>query len=103
MKERNEANSAQYDRPAESQQDVFKFRIAIRKQAEELYEQIGHGETMPRITCPCGNCPKITHAFQCYHCGIWFCKACGNRHFGPAPSLLELEEQSCKKEKRKKR
>lgn len=34
------------------------------------------------VTCPCGHAAPIPYAFQCYHCGIWFCRRCASRHFG---------------------
>jgi len=43
-------------------------------------------EVMPansvRITCQCGRNVPINSMYRCHHCGIFFCRTCGNEHFG---------------------
>ncbi len=39
-----------------------------------------------QVKCPCGLSRTITVGggwlYQCYYCGIWFCKVCAADHFG---------------------
>jgi hypothetical protein len=35
-----------------------------------------------RVVCFCGLDMKLTEAFRCLYCGIWFCNGCAESHFG---------------------
>ncbi|HEX8556697.1 MAG TPA: hypothetical protein VF668_01270 [Pyrinomonadaceae bacterium] len=34
------------------------------------------------IRCPCGQLRALELAFRCLYCGIYFCLACAEEHFG---------------------
>ena len=34
-----------------------------------------------KIPCQCGKSPSLNQMYRCHHCGIWFCRTCGNEHF----------------------
>lgn len=75
--------SARFDAPPKTLLDVHKFRSAIVGQSKEISNQVRIGMPVPKVKCPCGRRPRITHAHLCFHCGIYFCKQCSLRHFGP--------------------
>jgi len=58
-----------------------KKRIIVSMQAKEYMNRLCK-PTMLRITC--GDCGKKVNAFvmfQCFYCGIYFCKSCAEEHF----------------------
>jgi len=50
----------------------------------------------PFVRCPCLKKLDLLHAYKCLYCGIWFCEACAEKHFGKtkAEHLKEKEAQS---------
>lgn len=46
---------------------------------KQCREVVGVGA---KITRPCGRRVQLTFSYKCFHCDIWFCKACATRHFG---------------------
>ncbi len=60
-----------------------------------LREQLQHLVTAPReaqiwITCACSRRAVAWQMYRCLYCGVFFCKACAERHFGfRVPKLSE--------------
>lgn len=50
----------------------------------------GVGTCEHELACPCGNQVRLLDAFRCFHCGVFYCKTCALRHFGPAPKRFNL-------------
>ena len=40
------------------------------------------GQLHPKMECVCGDRIRITRMYQCLYCGVWFCTACAEKHFG---------------------
>lgn len=59
-----------------------RLMIALVHQARETSHLLNANSNL--VTCPCGAKVCIILAFHCYHCGLWLCRACSERHFGPA-------------------
>lgn len=64
------------DRKPVTEEERAVILLCIMDQAREV------AEVEAFVTCPCGHKAKLVFAFQCYHCGIWFCRRCAARHFG---------------------
>ncbi|MCE5279408.1 MAG: hypothetical protein ABFD92_02165 [Planctomycetaceae bacterium] len=50
---------------------------------ELLSDQIREVRETGWVTCPCGRTLHLMMAYKCLYCGLWFCKECATRHFGP--------------------
>jgi len=64
------------------------FRVLLAHQYRELRDCRTRGrralDILAWLHCPCGLRIGLEAAYRCLHCGLWFCKACAERHFGPA-------------------
>lgn len=76
------------DNPPKDQAALNTIRAVIRCQAEQIWKATEQLRKLPKVQCPCGKQARMDNMFQCFHCGIYYCRACGPRHFGPAPSLI---------------
>jgi hypothetical protein len=65
------------DREPLCEAEIDAKRLLLLDQAREMGRV--HGE---KVTCPCGFAAPVVFAFQCFECGIWFCRSCAGRHFG---------------------
>lgn len=63
---------------SEEPEYIREKRIMLRRQIESIWS-IRH----VRIECPCGRSMSLIIARKCHYCGIWFCPACAQDHFGP--------------------
>lgn len=34
------------------------------------------------VTCPCGKSIRVTDAYRCFECEVYFCPPCAEEHFG---------------------
>lgn len=68
-------------------QEVDRQRNVIRELEARLAElssdaskvMLEHGEA------PCEGCRQtvaVAQAYRCFRCGLWFCRECGQEHFG---------------------
>ena len=64
------------DRPARTDDEYRLKRVLTRRQIES----VRLGEYVP---CPCGRKIDLSAAYKCLFCGVWFCRTCAERHFGP--------------------
>jgi hypothetical protein len=69
-------------RPPRNQAELEEKRAAYRKQAKEIFDQVGVDlENMLWVTCPCGSRIGLSHAYRCFFCGVRFCETCAAIHF----------------------
>lgn len=73
--------------------DVVTKRAAVVKQRQELVDQ-----PTEWVTCSCGALVALRMAFRCWQCGIIFCSACAERHFGPKPKTSCVGEQKAEEQ-----
>ena len=66
------------DNPPTTEAEKHKIRVIVRRQAWEVVDV----ET--RVTCPCGNTPRLIYAHKCFYCGIYFCRRCAARQNVPS-------------------
>jgi len=67
--------------------------MGIKNMFEELTPELMQALRMQRpqaraassgtVTCICNKDVELMAAYRCLHCGIWFCRECGEEHFGP--------------------
>lgn len=65
-------------------EEIQQLRIALRKQLELIVDQERIETPMQHVKIRCG-CNKLIgwqYMFRCLYCGVWFCKECGEEHFG---------------------
>jgi len=63
------------DKIPETEAEKYAIRGLLSGQCWEVL----HDKT--RVTCPCGWQLRLTRAFKCFYCGLWFCGRCAERHF----------------------
>lgn len=68
--------------------DVAAKRVAIATQSKDLNQQ-----PQVWITCPCGTRLLLRYSYKCWECGIFFCRSCAEKHFGPKPATACVGEE----------
>jgi len=71
--------------PPRNQDELGKKREMLLKQRKELTAQ-----PITWVTCICGARIALKMAFRCWFCGITFCPACAERHFGEKPLMFDV-------------
>lgn len=48
-----------------------------------------------KIRCGCNKLIALTEMYRCLYCGVWFCKACAEIHFGKQvpESFVDIKEK----------
>jgi hypothetical protein len=74
--------------PPRSPDDLQQLRVRVAVQAREA----ASGTV---VTCAgCNQGFPLRYLYRCRHCGLWFCGACGEIHFGPAPAVPDAPPPS---------
>ena len=72
------------DRPPKSDAELKERRLFLAEQLDVVM-----GLEMP---CSCGKRVHLFLAYRCIECGLWFCKACAERHYNDEISELTRAE-----------
>lgn len=54
------------------------YRSAVLSTIRDQYKEVSDGIS---VQCPCGKRPLVPKAYQCYDCGVWWCRVCAHVHF----------------------
>ena len=55
---------------------------SVKKEGRaKLYRQCREVITDNHVTCECGRIVRLTMAYKCFYCGLWFCHTCARKHF----------------------
>lgn len=70
-----------------SEEERLEILTLIRDQTRELW-----GTT--RVTCAsCKRKVPVRFMYQCFFCGLWFCKRCAAVHFGTDQELAAVRQE----------
>jgi len=71
-------------RAPRNDEELVEKRVIVRKQYTEIFDQGGLDahERLVWVTCPCSRRLAVSQAYKCLYCGVFFCKACAEIHFG---------------------